>query len=288
MLAAQGTDDVGQADFSTLENQLSALGDRLIVVERKLDAVRGRVDDLNAEAQSGDERLTSTQARMDTKLELLERRLLRDTMVFAGRAGKACRQYLDATFDARNRLAQELDLRDDRLEPVRNPCSGYDEESPAAGDQRYTSARLPGITVQREDFCGGRFVALSLTLDYDVSAAAPSVAGREALGWLSGKLHDGDSISLVASGGDVLWSRSLTRAFQALPVEVKARYGTDLRVTDQLAVLRAEAVLALLPHLPASVSIAGRSLRKTEIAVLFGSPLAFDPMANCPSWPAVH
>lgn len=277
-----------QADFATLENQLSALGDRLLVVEHKLDAVRVRVDDLNAEAQSGDERLTTSQARIDTKLEMLERRLLRDTMVFAGRAGKACRQYVDTQLDARNRLAQELDLRNDREEPVRTPCTGYDEESPAAGDQRFTSAHIPGMTVQREDLCGGRFVALSFSLEYDVGAFEPPASGRDALAWLSGQLRDGDSVSLVASGGDVLWSRNLTRAFQALPKDVKARYGAELGVADQLAVLRAESVLALLPHLPASVSLASRSMRKTEIAVLLGGPLAFDPMANCPSWPATH
>jgi hypothetical protein len=273
------------ASFSAVESQLDALSERLLVIERKVDGVRGEVDQLHSSSRVASDRLESTQQRLETKVDILERHLVRDAMVMAGRAGKACRSYVDSVLNARNELARQLKLRDDRQRPVTTPCTRYDEQFPAAGDELYVSEEFPGVTTRREALCGSRFVQLHATFDYDPSAPDPAEVSRRTLELLAKTVRSGDSVLLVGYGEDAQRGRDLDATFANLPNRLKQRFGERLSPAEKLAVVRAERIATKLSAASVSVSIAGRAARRVEASVLLGGPLSFDPLSNCPDWP---
>ncbi|HEY3237712.1 MAG TPA: hypothetical protein VGJ84_23530 [Polyangiaceae bacterium] len=277
--------DLSALPFPELERGLLALESQVSQLGHGVESVNTELGVFRSEQQRSIEALSATQDRIEQEITLLERRLVRDTLIFASRAGRACRQYVEQVLTARDEVAQALQLRDEHRRSVEHPCAHYDELSPAAGDQRYLSAAYPGIEARRESLCGGRFVELSAVLSYESGALLPKPELATTLDWLSKTVAAGDSVSIVAYGDDALPSRELNQAFDALTGEVKQRFLGRTRPSDKLAILRAQRTAERLPTSSASLSIGGNAAHRIELSALLGGPLAFDPIAHCPPWP---
>jgi hypothetical protein len=278
---------LGGARFGILERQASLLSARLLAVEAKLDALQAELGQCQEAMDRSTAHALSGQGRVEAKLDVLERHLVRDTMVFAGRAGQACRQYVHGVLGRRNALAQELGL-EARGAPVTAPCSQYDEQYPARGDELYAATRFRGVFVRREELCGSRFVGLSLTIDFAPGLSEPSEESRNALAWLARTIQGGDTVALIAYGDDAVRSKALFDAYDDLPNRAKERFTKPSSAANALAILRAARVAMELGAASTSMSTGGGKAQRVEVAVLLGGKYAFDPLHNCPDWPAAR